>query len=177
MNWLFNNISLSSCNFMSYTYTWSHNVLLLMQVLKDQFSRSHSSERCPGILQMTANEGSIPGSVPWIICKEGCCTVSLSPSHPQIPFCTHIHPCEAFTHSLRLWSVVCQRLLPLKRRWQPLIITQAERRAFLSAEILPHTHTYISSTALYIQTWMQRNTTWSPLVFIVFDKWVWMFCS
>lgn len=85
MNWLFNNISLSSCNFMSYTYTWSHNVLQLMQVLRDQFSLSHSSERCPGISQMTANEGSIPGSVPWIICKEGCCTVSLSPPHPQIP--------------------------------------------------------------------------------------------
>lgn len=44
-----------------------------------------------------------------------------------------IHPREAFTQSQCFWSAVCQRLLPLKRRWQPLIITQAERGAFLWA--------------------------------------------
>lgn len=80
------------------------------------------------------------------------------PTPPSDPSCTHIHPCEAFTHSLLLWSAVCQRLLPLKRRWQPLIITQAERRAFLSAEILPHTHTPTSAPQPSTSTHECRET-------------------
>ena len=39
-----------------------------------------------------------------------------------------------------------------------------------------HTHAHMCSSALYVHTQKQRRTTWPPLVFIIFDKWVEMFC-
>lgn len=84
----------------------------------------------------------LPGLVTWIIShrRMGEKVTVLCHYYPQLP------PPPSSTHSLRFWSAVCRRLLPLKRRWQPLIITQAERRAFLSH----------SSLDRYVHTHMQR---------------------
>ena len=129
----------------THTHTHTHTLVYCCNVGVDRsVTLSHSSHRCPGIPQLAANEGDVPGLVTWIICHRRLGgDVALYPAPPpSAPSSTLIHPCEAFTHSLRFWSAVCQRLFPLKRRWQPLIITQAERRAFLSAEILVHTDTH-----------------------------------
>lgn len=121
---------------------------------------SYSLHRCPKIPQMTANEGNLPSFMTWIIChRQLGWMLRSSPHHPSPvdPLFTLIHPCEAFTHSLSFWSAVCQRLLPLKRRWQPLIITRAERRAFLSAEIFMQTHTQMLLSPLHPHTYAERR--------------------
>lgn len=74
------------------------------------------------------DEGNIPASVTRLS-AAGDCEGFFTAAPPSPP------PYEVFMHSLRFWSAVCQRLLLLKSRWQPLIITQAERRGIPPAEI------------------------------------------
>lgn len=89
--------------------------------------------------------------------------------HPQLP-----HPPQRGVHTAQcFWSAVCQHLLPLKRRWQPLIITQAERGAFLwaapwTSAFVPRRH--LASVGLQrvwqmsrdVLSWMWRWAQFEP---------------